>query len=127
MILFEEVVEIHNKAIERFGGKDKVKDIPLLESALNRPFATFDGLDLYPKVIEKAAAVAESIIKNHPFYDGNKRIGFLILISILNKNKIDINTDEDSIYEFIIAIAEGKLDFETIVVWLKNNTNPLNN
>jgi len=122
MILFEEVIAIHNKAIERFGGKINIRDIPLLESALNRPFATFDGIDLYTTVIDKAAAVSESIIKNHPFHDGNKRIGFLILIAILNKNNIDFVADENSIYDFIIAIAEGKLDFDQIVQWLKDNT-----
>lgn len=122
MILFEEVIAIHNLAIERFGGKNNIRDTALLESALNRPFATFDGTDLYPSIIEKAAAVAESIIKNHPFHDGNKRIGFLILISILNKNNLDIDTNENNIYDFVIAIAEGKLDFDAIVSWLKNNT-----
>jgi len=121
MILFEEVIAIHNKAIERFGGKINIRDIPLLESALNRPYQTFDSIDLYPTNIEKAA-VAESIIKNHPFHDGNKRIGFLILIAILNKNNIDFVADENSIYDFIIAIAEGKLDFDQIVQWLKDNT-----
>lgn len=122
MILFEEVIAIHNLAIERFGGKNNIRDTALLESALNRPFANFDGIDLYPSIIEKAAAVAESIIKNHPFHDGNKRIGFLILISILNKNNLDIDTNENNIYDFVIAIAEGKLDFDAIVSWLKNNT-----
>lgn len=122
MILFEEVIAIHNLAIERFGGKSNIRDIPLLESALNRPFATFDGIDLYPSIIEKAAAIGESIIKNHPFHDGNKRIGFLILIAILNKNNFDISAKEDDIYDFIIAIAEGKLDFDSIVEWLKKNT-----
>lgn len=71
MILYDEVIEIHNKAIERFGGNSNIRDKALLESALNRPFATFDGVDLYSTIIEKAAAVTESIIKNHPFHDGN--------------------------------------------------------
>ena len=91
MIYFEEVVTIHNLAIESFGGKNNIRDTALLESALNRPFATFDGIDLYPTLIEKAAALAESIIKNHPFHDGNKRIGYVILIAILIRNNIDIN------------------------------------
>jgi len=122
MISVEEVIAIHNLAIERFGGKSNIRDISLLESALNRPFATFDGVDLYSTTLEKAAAVCESIIKNHPFHDGNKRIGFLVLIVIFSKNKIDISANEDDIYDFIIAIAEGKLEYEAIVEWLKNNT-----
>lgn len=122
MISFEEVIEIHNKTIDRFGGKNNIRDTALLESALNRPFATFDGIDLYPSIIEKSAAVAESIIKNHPFHDGNKRIGYIILRATLRKNNIDISTTEDEKYNFIIAIAEGKLDFDEIVEWLKKNT-----
>lgn len=122
MIYFEEVVTIHNLAIESFGGKNNIRDTALLESALNRPFATFDGIDLYPTLIEKAAALAESIIKNHPFHDGNKRIGYVILRAILRRNNIDISASENEKYAFIIAIAEGKLDFDTIVDWLKNNT-----
>ena len=122
MIYFEEVVTIHNLAIESFGGKNNIRDTALLESALNRPFATFDGIDLYPTLIEKAAALAESIIKNHPFHDGNKRIGYVILRAILRRNNIDISASENEKHAFIIAIAEGKLDFDTIVDWLKNNT-----
>ena len=122
MILFDEVIAIHNLAIEEFGGKNNIRDTALLESAFNRPFATFDGIDLYATVIDKAAAIAESIIKKHPFHDGNKRIGYIILRAILRKNKIDISASEDEKYDFIIDIAEGKIDFDAIVEWLKNNT-----
>lgn len=122
MISFQEVIEIHNKAIELFGGKNNIRDTTLLESALNRPFATFDDIDLYPTIIEKSAAVTESIIKNHPFHDGNKRIGYIILRSILRKNNIDIAANENEKYDFIISIAEGKLDYDAIVEWLNKHT-----
>lgn len=122
MIFIEEVVAIHNLAIKSFGGKNNIRDNTLLESALHRPFATFDGIDLYPTVIEKTAAFAESIIKNHPFYDGNKRIGYVILRAILRRNNIDISANENEKYDFVISIAEGKLEFDAIVDWLKSNT-----
>ena len=73
MIDLEEVLKLHEIAIDKFGGSKGVRDQTLLESALNRPFATFEGKDLYQTVEEKASAVLESIVKNHPFHDGNKR------------------------------------------------------
>ena len=122
MISFEKVIEIHNRAIEEFGGKNNIRDIALLESALNWPFATFDGIDLYSTTIEKIAVVSESIIKNHPFHDGNKRIGYIIMRAFLRSNKLDILASQEEKYDFIIQIAEGKLDFDAIVYWLRNNT-----
>ncbi|MEP1096365.1 MAG: type II toxin-antitoxin system death-on-curing family toxin, partial [Cyclobacteriaceae bacterium] len=77
MISEREALEIHSILIERFGGSEGIRDKALLLSALNRPFQTFDGNELYPTVIDKAAAILESIIKNHPFIDGNKRTGYV--------------------------------------------------
>jgi death-on-curing protein len=75
MISVSEAIYIHDILIERFGGSTGIRDVGLLESALARPFQTFNGVDLYPESIEKAAALIESILNNHPFVDGNKRIG----------------------------------------------------
>ena len=127
MISIEDVLKIHNTAIEQFGGKKNIRDLSLLESALSRPFATFDGNDLYPTILEKVAAISESIIKNHPFYDGNKRIGYLLLRILLRKNGFDLSADQDEKYSFIISIAKGKLNFDDIVSWLKANTYIIDN
>ena len=70
MIQIEEVLALHEIMIERFGGSHGVRDQPLLQSALNRPFQTFDGTDLYPTIYEKVAALIESVLVNHPFVDG---------------------------------------------------------
>ncbi|MEQ8688674.1 MAG: Fic family protein [Imperialibacter sp.] len=79
MISEQEVLGIHSILIERFGGSNGVRDIGLLQSALGRPYQTFDGGELYPTAIDKAAAVlVESIVKNHLFIDGNKRTGYVL-------------------------------------------------
>ncbi|QQS51315.1 MAG: type II toxin-antitoxin system death-on-curing family toxin [Bacteroidota bacterium] len=79
MISISEVILIQDILIEKFGGTHGIRDKGLLESALSRPFQTFDKKDLYPTAIQKAAALIESIVINHPFIDGNKRIGFVIM------------------------------------------------
>jgi death-on-curing protein len=122
MISIDQVLFTHNQAIKKFGGLNNIRDKELLESALNRPFATFAGIDLYPTNIEKISALTESIIKNHPFHDGNKRIGYLMMRILLRKNHLDIFVAEDEKYDFIIKIAEGKLTFDEIVSWIQDNT-----
>ena len=78
MISLEEVLKIHNILIEKFGGSPGIRNRELLESSIGRPFSTFDSIDLYPTPIDKGAAIIESIVKNHPFIDGNKRTGYRI-------------------------------------------------
>lgn len=90
MISKGEVLRFHQLSIARYGGADGVRDEGLLESAIARPYQTFGGDDLYQTVYEKAAAMMESIIINHPFVDGNKRTGFLAMFAtIKRKYKID--------------------------------------
>ena len=121
MISFQEVVVIHSILIEKFGGKEGIRDISALESALNRPYLTFEGKDLYPTIIEKVAALLESLIKNHPFNDGNKRIGYTISRLVLLNNNLDIKASELEKYDFIIQIAKNKLDYKHILEWLKSH------
>ena len=121
MISVNQALEIHGILIEKFGGKPGVRDFDLLESALFRPYNTFDSKDLYPNTIEKAAAIAESIIRNHPFIDGNKRVGYTLMRLTLLLDGSDIETDENSKYEFVISIAEGKISFDEIRSWIESN------
>lgn len=121
MITLKDVLIIHQLAIKEFGGSTGVRDMGLLDSAIQRPFATFANEELYPTAIDKAAAIVESIVKNHPFSDGNKRTGYILMRLFLLKSKMDIEAIESEKYDFIINIAEGKIEIEGIKLWIKNN------
>lgn len=118
MIEVEEVLAIHSKLIKAFGGSHGVRDRTLLESAVYRPFMTFDGKDLYETPIDKASAILESIVKNHPFIDGNKRTGYVIMRLLLLANGLDIVATQKEKYDLVINIISGDLDFEGIKGWI---------
>ncbi|MBN8568575.1 MAG: type II toxin-antitoxin system death-on-curing family toxin [Ignavibacteria bacterium] len=117
-----EVISIHEILIEEFGGSNGLRDLGLLESSVNRIYQTFEGKELYPSPVEKAAAIFESLINNHPFIDGNKRIAYVMLRSILLNNKLDINAKESDKYSFVISAASGKMNFTEIKEWIEKNS-----
>jgi len=121
MITVEEAVRIHGILIDRFGGTNGIRDRNLLESALSRPFQTFDKKDLYSSQVDKAAALIESIVINHPFLDGNKRFGYVAMRLILLESGLDIDAPEEDKYLFVIGIAKGELKFYDICNWIKKN------
>jgi death on curing protein len=112
---------IYNKVIEQGDGSKGMRDIRLLESAVARPHATFDGRDLYPGIFSKVAALGYSIINNHPFIDGNKRVGYMCMRVFLNINGYDIEASLDEKYKFVIEIAENVMDEKTMAKWLKEH------
>ena len=122
MIIIDEVFELHEKSILDYGGSRGLRDIGLLQSALARPFQTFGGEDLYPTIFEKAAALGESLIVNHPFIDGNKRTGMLCMTALLIINNYTFIASSNEFYNFVINISTGSISFEEIVTWLKTNT-----
>ncbi len=122
MISVSQALKIHTISILKFGGANGVRDIGGLESALARPFQTFGGKDLYPTIFEKAAAIGESLIMNHPFVDGNKRTGYLLMEALLRYGGYKISSTDDELYQFVIKISTGSISFEKIIEWLKNNT-----
>ncbi|MEM9982840.1 MAG: type II toxin-antitoxin system death-on-curing family toxin [Bacteroidota bacterium] len=124
MITEKQVLLIHTKAIEKFGGSQGVRDSHLLLSAIQRPYTTFDQQELYVSEIDKATAVLESIVRNHPFSDGNKRTGYILLRLWLLKAQMDIVATISEKYDFIISIAEGKLSFEEIKAWIRQKIHP---
>lgn len=126
MISLPEVEELHKILINKFGGAHEIRDKSTLESAIARPFQTFDGKDLYPSVIEKAASLIESILINHPFIDGNKRTGYALLRLFLLYNNLDLMASQDNKYEFVINIASGTLKYDGILSWLEKNTKTRN-
>jgi death-on-curing protein len=122
MISKETILRIHELSIIQYGGLNGIRDEGLMESAIARPYQTFGGEDLYPSAIMKAAAIAESIIINHPFVDGNKRTGFLAMLAVLEEKNISIIAANTDIYFFVIKISTGEIKFDQIVEWLKTNT-----
>ena len=122
MISTKEILTIHKELIDNFGGSHGVRDLTLLESALARPFQTYDNTDLYKTSLDKAAALIESLLINHPFIDGNKRTGYTALRLFLMQHGLDFTASQTSRYDFVIAIAAGDLKFEGILLWLTDNT-----
>lgn len=122
MILIADILQVHQILIEKYGGGIGVRELGSLESAIARPFQTFDGEDLYETIFEKAAALGESIIINHPFIDGNKRTGFVSMIALVEAAGYILNASEEEAYTFTIKISTGEIRFEQMVEWLKQNT-----
>ncbi|HMO63552.1 MAG TPA: type II toxin-antitoxin system death-on-curing family toxin [Ferruginibacter sp.] len=121
MISLKEATVIHEILIDNFGGLHGIRDFGSLESALNRPLQSFDNQELYPGAINKAAALLESILVNHPFIDGNKRTGYTLVRLFLLKNEIDIKATQEEKYDFIMSVASGTSSFNSIVEWLTNH------
>jgi len=117
-----EVAVIHARLIQRTGGRQGIRDIGLLESAIARPKATFDQNDLYPTLWEEAAALMEPLISNHPFVDGNKRAGVVCAGLFLERNGYTLTASNKAVYDFTMKIAQGKINLEEIAQWLKEKT-----
>ena len=112
------VESIHNILIDKFRGIKGIRDQKSREASLARPYATFDQKDLYPTTIEKASALFESIIINHPFIDGNKRTAFVLMRLTLMAEILDIVASQNEKYTFVIEASKGELRFEAIKEWL---------
>ncbi len=119
MIELRDVLNIHNILIDKFGGSKGIRDQGSLESAINRPFATFDNQDLYPTPADKAAAILESILINHPFVDGNKRTAYVLMRLILLDNGLDVVADQDDKYKMVISASTGDIRFDEIRNWIQ--------
>lgn len=114
----EQVIALHTQLIAETGGLDGIRDDSLLESALNAPFQSFDGIDVFPSIQQKAARLAFGLIKNHAFIDGNKRIGVHTMLVFLALNKIELDYTQDELSDTVLKIAAGKLDFEDLLQWI---------
>jgi death-on-curing protein len=103
---------------EATGGDVGVRDEALLESAIENVYATFDGIELYPAKEEKAAGLCYSLISNHAFVDGNKRIGMYIMLSFLELNGIKITATNNDVSELGLAVANGSAKYDNILKWI---------
>ena len=118
----EEVLFIHFQVVERFGGSHGVLNTGGLESAVARPQATMGGQELYGSSLHKAAALAQSLVMNHPFSDGNKRTAFTALGVFLSLNGLSLVSSPSEAEAFVLRIAEHSLGLESIVDWLGSHT-----
>jgi death-on-curing protein len=116
-----EIFELHVAIISKTGGSRGLRDIGALEAAVNQPRLTFNQKDLYDNIISKAAALCYSLIMNHPFVDGNKRVGHaaMEIFFMLNGYEIDAKVQEQE--KIILDLAVGKMSREEFTAWLKNH------
>ncbi len=115
---YEQVVKIHRSLIAKTGGMDGIRDKNLLDSALKSPFQTFGGRELYPDIFDKAAQLCYSLVENHSFADGNKRIGVHLTLLFLKLNNVNISYSQAELIDFGLRIASGKKDKDEIKDWL---------
>ncbi|NOZ57856.1 MAG: type II toxin-antitoxin system death-on-curing family toxin, partial [Calditrichaeota bacterium] len=116
-----EVLDLYLRIMEQSGGAVGVRDLNALESALAQPRMTFDGQELYVSIVEKTAALGFSLIKNHPFLDGNKRTGHAVMETflVLNGYEIDASTDEQE--RVILQVAAGQMTRKAFEEWLQQH------
>lgn len=114
----EQILMLHSQLIEEYGGSDGVRDYNLLDSGLENPFQSFGGEELYPTLQAKAARLGYGLIKNHCMIDGNKRIGTHAMLVFLAINGIELDYTQKELYETILAIADGSLEYEYLLKWI---------
>ena len=114
----EKVKLLHRLMAEATGGSVGVRDEGLLDSAIEGAFATFDGVELYPSKEEKAAKLGYSLISNHAFVDGNKRIGVYVMLSFLELNGIHIEAADEDVVSLGLGVADGSMEQKDILDWI---------
>ena len=114
-----QILMLHSMLVAQSGGMDGLRDEGLLESAVNTPLQTFGGQELYPTVLEKAARLGYGLIHNHPFIDGNNRIGTHAMLVFLDINNITLSYEDDDLISAILRAASGDMDDSELLEWLK--------
>ncbi|GHV91154.1 death-on-curing protein [Spirochaetia bacterium] len=117
-VAIEQVIEMHSALIAETGGLDGVRDMNLLDGSVNSPYHTFGGQNLYPTIQAMAAHLAFSLIKNHPFLDGNKRIGVLAMLVFLDVNGIPVHCSNEELISLGLGLAEGSVDEAAVIDWI---------
>lgn len=119
-ISVNEVIRLQEKLISRYGGSYGVREYNLLESSVESVFQTYDGVELYPTVLDKVIQVSYSLIENHSFIDGNKRIGVMVLLYLLELNGISHSLTNKDVIDIGLSIASGKMSKEDFKIFIKN-------
>lgn len=120
-ITYDDLLYIHEKTILDHGGSKGIRDAELIKSALELSFTTFDGEELYTSVEEKISVIAYSLIKNHGFIDGNKRVGIVSLRLLCKINNIELKFKQEELTNLGLGVAAGNLDREQIKEWIINH------
>lgn len=113
-----QILLIHNQLIAETGGSSGLRDEGMLDSALNSPFQTFCGEDVYPSLQQKAARLCFGLVKNHPFVDGNKRIGAHTMLVFLALNGIELQHSQTELSDVILRLAAGEIEADALLQWI---------
>lgn len=126
MICFskQQLLKMHSDLLAQTGGLDGLRDEGLLESALAAPFQTYDAQELFRGIQEKAARLAYGLIQNHPFIDGNKRIGTHAMLVLLALNGIELIYTQDELSDIILKIAASTASYEDLLAWILKHESP---
>lgn len=117
----DQIMMLHRALIAESGGSAEIRDEGLLESAINAPFQTFGGEALYLTLLEKASRLGFGLMKNHPFVDGNKRIGTHTMLVFLAVNQIELQYEDAELVRLILGIAAGEYDEAYLLAWLQQH------
>ena len=118
ILTVDEIIRLHTTLTMRTGGSDGLRDRGLLESAVYSAETSFGGQEIYPTVAEKAARLLFSLVSNHPFVDGNKRIGVLVMLVTLRLNGIALRYTQAELIELGLSAASGELDYDAVYDWI---------
>lgn len=118
----EQIFSLYEMLLQKTGGSSGMVNESLIDSAINNIWQTFDGVELYPTLEEKGARLGYSLVRNHSFADGNKRIGILAMLTLLSVNGIEISCTDTEIVETGLALASGLIDYEALLDWVRKHS-----
>ena len=117
----DKVLLLHQLIAQETGGSVGIRDKGLLESALETAFSSFDGQEFYPTKEEKGARIGHSLISNHAFVDGNKRIGVYVMLTFLEVNGIRLDCTNEEVVHVGLSVADGSMDYDALLLWIKEH------
>jgi death-on-curing protein len=123
-LALDEILALHADQIRRYGGRAGIRDLELLRSALGMPEVSHGGTYLHPSAVEMAAAYLFHIVRNHPFVDGNKRVGLIAALVFLGLNNLTLDADADALFDLVVGVAAGTLAKAEAAVFLQEHARP---
>jgi len=117
----QQILFLHSQLISGTGGSDGLRDVGLLESAINSPIQQFGNEDLYPTIQQRASRLCFGLVNNHPFIDGNKRIGAHVMLVFLALNGIELEYTQDDLSSTILKLASNEISYQQLTKWIVNH------